>query len=54
MAAKGKPQRKPVVSDEEIIRSMIASFSIEGISLTLEEARALLQKARLSLGKQPG
>jgi hypothetical protein len=54
MASKGKAQRKPVVSDEQLLRSMMASFSIEGITMTLEEARELLRKARLSLGKQPG
>ncbi len=53
MAAKRKPQRKPVVSDEQMLRSMITSFSIEGITVTMEEARELLRKARLSLGKQP-
>jgi hypothetical protein len=37
-----------------MVRSMIASFSIEGIKLTIEEARELLRKAKLSLGKQPG
>lgn len=50
----GKPSRKPKVSDEQLLRSLITSFSIEGIALSLEEARDLLRKAKLSLGKQPG
>jgi len=50
----GNPSRKPAVSEDQMIRSMIASFSIEGIKLTMEEARELLRKAKLSLGNQPG
>ncbi|MBL0045111.1 MAG: hypothetical protein IPP33_12175 [Flavobacteriales bacterium] len=53
MAAGKKPSRKPKVSDEQMLRSSITSFSIEGIVLSLEEARDLLRKARISLGKQP-
>lgn len=54
MAPEKKPSRKPAVSEDQMIRSMITSFSIEGISLSIEEARTLLRKAKLSLGKQPG
>jgi len=54
MAADQKPSRKPKVSEEQMLRSLIASFSIEGIKLSLEEARDLLRKAKLSLGKLPG
>jgi hypothetical protein len=54
MAATHKPSRKPKVSEEQLLRSMIAWFSIEGIKLTIDEARALLRKAQLSLGKLPG
>lgn len=50
----GKPSRKPKVSEEQLVHSMIASFSIEGIQLSIEEARDLLRKAKLSLGKEPG
>ncbi len=32
----GKPSRKPEVSEDQMIRSMIASFSIEGIKLTFQ------------------
>jgi hypothetical protein len=54
MAAARKPSRKPKVTEKQLLHSMIASFSIEGIKLTMDEARALLRKARLSLGKLPG
>ena len=54
MAPEKQPSRKPKVSDEQLLRSLITSFSIEGIVLSLEEARDLLRKAKLSLGKQPG
>jgi len=51
MATNGKPSHKPKVSEEQMLRSLIASFSIEGIKLTIEEARVLLRKARLGLEK---
>lgn len=54
MAADKKLSRKPKVSDDQMLRSLIASFSIEGIKLSIEEARELLRKAKLSLGKQSG
>lgn len=54
MASANKSSRKPKVSEEQMLRSLIASFSIEGIKLSIEEARDLLRKAKLSLGKQPG
>ena len=54
MAPEKKPSRKPKVSDEQMLRSLMASFSIEGINLSIEEARDLLRKAKLSLGKQHG
>jgi hypothetical protein len=47
----GKPSRKPEVSDDQMVRSMITSFSIEGIQLTMEEARELLRKAKLNVRK---
>jgi hypothetical protein len=47
----GKPSRKPEVSDDQMVRSRIASFSIEGIKLTMEEARELLRKAKLNVRK---
>ena len=54
MAADKKPSHKPKVSEEQMVRSLMASFSIEGIKLSIEEARDLLRKAKLSLGKQLG
>jgi len=49
MTAK-KRTRKPAVSKEERLRALIASFSIEGIKLSMEEALALLKKVELSQG----
>lgn len=49
-----KRTRKPSISKEERLRALIASFSIEGIRLTMEEAMALLKKVELSPGKQNG
>lgn len=49
-----KRTRKPVISKEERLRALIASFSIEGIKLSMEEALALLKKVELSPGKQNG
>lgn len=46
--------RKPKVSQEELLRSLIASFSIEGIRISMDEAIALLKKAQLNPGKQNG
>jgi hypothetical protein len=51
MAAGKKPSRKPKLSQEDLLRSVIASFRIEGIVVSLEEARAMLRKVQLSLGK---
>lgn len=42
MSAK-KRTRKPTISREERLRALIASFSIEGIKLTMEEALAILK-----------
>jgi len=53
MAAK-KRSRKPAVSTEERLRALIASFSIEGIKLSMEEALALLKKVELSPGTRNG
>jgi hypothetical protein len=41
-----KRSRKPPVSQEERLRALIASFSIEGIRITMEEALALLKKVQ--------
>ncbi|HRF82028.1 MAG TPA: hypothetical protein PL070_18280 [Flavobacteriales bacterium] len=49
-----KRSRKPSVSKEERLRSLIASFSIEGIKLTMEEAQAILKKVELSSGTRNG
>jgi hypothetical protein len=49
-----KRTRKPVVSREERLRALIASFSIEGIKLTMEEALAILKKVELSSGTRNG
>ena len=49
-----KPSRKPDVSQEERLRALIASFSIEGIRLTMQEALALLKKVELSSGRRNG
>ncbi len=51
MSPKSKPSRKPKLSQEDLLRSVIASFRIEGIVVSLEEARAMLRKVQLSLGK---
>lgn len=57
-----KRTRKPAVSKEERLRALIASFSIEGIKLSMEEAMALLKmlhpassgKVELSPGTRNG
>ncbi|MBL0128751.1 MAG: hypothetical protein IPP83_15120 [Flavobacteriales bacterium] len=54
MPNKAKPSRKPNISQEELLRSVIASFKIEGILVSMEEAKALLHKVQISLGKQIG
>ena len=46
--------RKPAVSTDERLRALIASFSIEGIELSMEEALALLKKAEFSPGTRNG
>jgi hypothetical protein len=51
MAPEKKPSHKPPVSEDQMIRSMITSFSIEGIKLTIEEAQELLRKAKLNVRK---
>jgi hypothetical protein len=45
-----KRTRKPAISKEERLRALIASFSIEGIKLTMEEALAILKKVELCPG----
>lgn len=45
-----KRTRKPAISMEERLRALIASFSIEGIKLSMEDAMALLKKVELSPG----
>ena len=54
MPNKAAPSRKPKLSQEELLRSVIASFKIEGIVVSLKEAKALLQKVQLSLGRSIG
>jgi hypothetical protein len=54
MAPEKKLSRKPKVTDEQMLRSLMASFSIEGIKLSIEEARDLLRRAKLSLENQNG
>ena len=49
-----KRTRKPAVYKEERLRSLIASFSIEGITLSMDEALALLKKVELSPGTRNG
>lgn len=49
-----KRSRKPAISKEERLRALIASFSIEGIKLSMEEAMALLKKVELSPGTRNG
>ncbi|MEO8589351.1 MAG: hypothetical protein ABI432_08295 [Flavobacteriales bacterium] len=49
-----KRTRKPAISKEERLRALIASFSIEGIKLSMEEALALLKKVELSPGTRNG
>lgn len=49
-----KHTRKPAISKEERLRALIASFSVEGIKLSMEEAMALLKKVELSPGKLDG
>ena len=49
-----KRTRKPAISQEERLRALIASFSIEGIKLSMDEALALLKKVELSPGRQNG
>ena len=49
-----KRSRKPPVSQEERLRALIASFSIEGIRISMEEALALLKKVQPTPGKQNG
>lgn len=49
-----KRTRKPSVSNEERLRALIASFSIEGIKFSMEEAMALLKKVALTPGKRNG
>jgi len=36
---------------EEILQSMIASFKIEGINISKDDASATLKKVELNLGK---
>lgn len=52
--AEKKRTRKPTVSTEERLRALIASFSIEGIKLSMEEALTLLKKVELSSEKRNG
>ena len=49
-----KRSRKPAISKEERLRALIASFSMEGIKLSMEEAMALLRKVQLGPGKRNG
>lgn len=49
-----KRTRKPAISKEERLRALIASFSIEGIKLSMDEALALLKKVELSPGTPNG
>ncbi|HQV52520.1 MAG: hypothetical protein IPI00_02770 [Flavobacteriales bacterium] len=49
-----KQSRKPPVSQEERLLGLIASFSIEGIRISMEEALALLKKVQVTPGKQNG
>ncbi|MBL7952800.1 MAG: hypothetical protein JNM62_13895 [Flavobacteriales bacterium] len=49
-----KRTRKPIVSTEERLGALIASFSIEGIKLSMEEALVLLKKVELSPGTRNG
>jgi hypothetical protein len=49
-----KRTRKPTISKEQRLRALIASFSIEGIKLSMEEALDLLKKVELSPGKRNG
>ncbi len=49
-----KRSRKPAITKEERLRSLIASFSIEGIKLSMEEAMELLKKVELSSGTRNG
>lgn len=49
-----KRTRKPAVSMEQRLRALIASFSIEGIRLSMEEALELLKKVELSPGTPNG
>ena len=44
------PARK-AAKRQEIAESMRASFCIEGIAISAEQARATLRKVELSLGK---
>lgn len=49
-----KRSRKPAISKEERLRALIASFSIEGIKLSMDEALVLLKKVELSPGTRNG
>ncbi len=49
-----KRTRKPVISKVERLRALIASFSIEGIRLSMEEALDLLKKVELDPGTRNG
>ena len=47
-------QKKEIVkssSREEILRSVVASFRIEGINISAEQALATLKKVEANLGK---
>jgi hypothetical protein len=46
-----KTSKKKQVLREQILRSMLASFKIEGISIPADLAAATLKKVELSLGK---
>ncbi|MCC6541779.1 MAG: hypothetical protein IT225_06130 [Flavobacteriales bacterium] len=49
-----KRTRKPAVSTEERLRALIASFSIEGVKLSMEEAMALLKMVEIGPGARNG
>ena len=54
MKVKQKKQQIKPVNREQILRSALASFKIEGINISAAQAQATLKKVEASLGKCNG
>ena len=51
MKSAAKKEKKTSTLRQEILRSLLASFKIEGIDIPASIAEATLKKVELSLGK---